>query len=204
MKKNIALIAFLIAIVPVLAFVDCGSGDGPTTPTTTTLPPVTTPPTTTLPPFAQLCGSPSPPPLVGMKVKVQTAVSGNRWQLDSRPIVQNVDGYCQRVGLDGRQCDTRPEGHAQREACDALVVGRAKDTGRVGPTWYSESGSCLSPGDTGSNLACINSPDNQFLVVARGPGQYLACASRDAWPQASADEPCGGCTLKAGASICDQ
>lgn len=138
-----------------------------------------------------------------MKVKVQTVSGAARWLLDSRPQVVNVDGYCGKVGFDPRAkyCDTRPEGHPQREACDGLIVGKARDTGRVGPTWSDPADKpCVAPGDTGTQLACINT-ENQFLVVARGEGQFLACASED-WPLGDDGSRCGGCTVKAGDQIC--
>jgi hypothetical protein len=183
-----------------LALAGCGSSTPtPVTPVTTQ-PPVTTPPPTTLPPFAALCGSPSPTPFVGMKVSVQIVSGPAKWRLDSKPIVKDVDGYCKQVGLSGKQCETRPEGSPQREACDALVVGKAKDTGRVGPTWSSDFGPCLSV-DTGTQNGCINDSLNQFLVIAKGAGSYLACASDD-WPLADGGSRCGGCTLKAGDSVC--
>ena len=199
-----ALVFGLLAIVPMLTLAGCGSTPptGPPTPPPATQPAVTTPPTT-LPPFAALCGLPSPPPLVGIKVTVQS-VSGNaRWLLDSKPLVQDVDGYCVKVGLSGKQCETRPEGNTQREACDALVLGKAKDTGRVGPTWSSDSGACASA-EIGTTTGCINYPDNQFLIIAKGAGSYLACAADD-WPLASGSvtgSRCGGCTLVAGQRLC--
>jgi hypothetical protein len=189
------------ALLSLLALAGCGSSTPtPVTPVTTQ-PPVTTPPPTTLPPFAALCGLPSPPPLIGMKVSVQTASGPARWRLDSKPIVKNVDGYCQAVGLDGKQCETRPEGSNQREACDALVVGKATDTGRVGPTWFSDFGACL-PTEIGTQNGCINDTVNQFLAIAKGAGSYLACASND-WPLADGGSRCGGCTLKSGDMLCE-
>jgi hypothetical protein len=208
MKKNLALIALVLALVPVLAFVDCGKGDGgPTTPSTT-LPPVTTPPTTTLPPFAQLCGSPAPPPLYGLIVSVQNVAGNTRWVLDSRPQVVNegagtADSYCGKLGFDSRQrsCDTRPEGNLQREACDALVVGKARDTGRIGPTWTADDKPCISAGDPTGASGCINNPDNQFLITARGAGSYLACVA-DNIPIAEGGSRCGGCDLRGGDTRC--
>jgi hypothetical protein len=128
-----------------------------------------------------------------MKVKVQLVNGVDRWQLDARPIVENIDGYCQKVGLGSvntKYCDTRAEGDPQREACDALVVGRARDTNRYGPTWYYNDVNCSATSIEG----CRNHADNQFLVVARGPGRYLACASDDV--------TCGGCELRLGDEFC--
>ena len=204
--KEFPRIRRLTGMIGLLALCGCGSFSTGPNPQPSSTPPPTPTPTPT--PFATLCGSPAPPPLIGMRVSVQTAVNPTRWLLDSRPLVKNVNGYCQQVGLSGRQCDTRPEGNPQREACDALVVGKSKDTGRVGPTWSDPEGkSCLAPGETGTQVSCINT-ENQFLVVARGTGQFLACASED-WPLAEPDSVsdggarCGGCTLKVGQLLCD-
>ena len=204
--NTIHQLRLLSGIIGLVALCGCGGSSTPT-PVPTATPPPTPAPTPT--PFATLCGSPSPPPFAGMKVKVHVVTNSTRWQLDSRPQVVNVDGYCGKVGFDpgAKYCDTRPEGHPQREACDGLIVGKA-DTGRVGPTWEDPNGKpCLSPGDTGTQVACIHT-ENQFLVVARGAGQYLACASNE-WPLAepSSGLPeggsrCGGCEVKAGDQIC--
>ncbi len=190
----------LSGMLGLVALGACGGSSNPT-PVPTATPPPTPAPTPT--PFATLCGSPSPPPFGGMKVKVQTATTSTRWLLDSRPQVLNVDGYCGKVGFDSRAkyCDTRPEGTAQREACDALVVGKA-DNGKVGPTWSDPDGKpCVGPGEAGSANGCINQ-DNQFLAVARGGGQFLACAS-EAWPLAEGGSRCGGCTLTPGEPLCE-
>lgn len=195
MKKPLVLIG-LLGSLPLLHFAACGGSGSSTTPSTTpptTQPPVTTPPTTQSPLLAQ-CGDPTPPPLYGMKLKIHVD-NGYRKQLDSKPIVVNVNGYCGKVGLGGdstRYCETRPEGNLQREACDGLVVGRASDTGRIGPTWTWNGQPCFAAGDTGGAAGCVNLPDNQFLIIARGPGIYLACAS-GAWPVAAdGGSACGG------------
>lgn len=59
----------------------------------------------------------------------------------------------------------------RRYAADYLVTGRASDTGRWGPTWTFNGRPC-----DGTN-ACINHPDVQYKVIARGPGFYQACVS---------------------------
>ena len=185
----------LLGVVFVLALFGCGSGSSttPSNPPTTT--PATNPAAAATPtpnPFLAQCGDPTPPPLYGMKLKIHVD-NGDRKQLDSKPIVPNLNGYCGKVGLgdQGLYCETRPEGSVQREACDALVVGKAKDTGRVGPTWTRNGQPCFAAGDTGGQPGCVNLPDNQFLIVARGPGNYLACASEE-WPMADGGSRCGG------------
>ncbi len=166
-----------LGIIPVLALLGCGSDSSPNPPTTLPSTPITTP-TTTVPPVTSLCTDPTPPPLHSIGVSIQTKVSDSRWLLDSKPLVENIDGYCQKVGLGSfqtRYCETRPEGHLQREACDALAVGKAKDTDRYGPTWYYNDKPCIKAGDPGSG--CVNHETNQFLAVAKGAGNYQACAA---------------------------
>jgi hypothetical protein len=175
----------LLGVAPLLALFGCGSGPS-TTPSTqapvpTTLAPAPTP---TPNPFLAQCGSPTPTALIGMRLKIH-ADNGAKKQLDSKPIVANTDGYCVKTGQGSPSavfCETRPEGSTEREACDALVVGKAKDTGKVGPTWTWNGKPCYAEGDAGGQPGCYNM-ENQFLVLARGPGLYEACAS-DTWPLA--------------------
>jgi hypothetical protein len=85
------------------------------------------------------CGAPTPPALSRINVRVHTSNS-DHVMLDSTPLVGPDVVYCQQIGYtDGRAfCPARPDGHPQRVACEAQLVGVASDTGRVGPTW-SES-----------------------------------------------------------------
>ena len=85
--------------------------------------------------------------------------------------------YCEMAGFaNGDFCYTRTEGgDLQMFACDAMAVGRALDTGRWGPTWYYNGKPCDAVGD--ATPGCRNHPDNQFLVIAKGPGEYAACAN---------------------------
>lgn len=197
-KRSCFLVGLPFAIIPVLTLVGCGSSPStPSTPPATTLPAATPPPPTTQPPspFLAQCGTPTPPPLAGMKLKIHIN-NGFKKQLDSKPLVANVDGYCGKVGFGSavKYCETRKEGDLQREACDGLVVGRA-DTGRVGPTWSRNGKPCLAAGDTGGDPGCVSLPDNQFLIIARGPGNYLACASEE-WPMAADESRCGGLEIQ--------
>ena len=95
-------------------------------------------------------------------------------------------------------CDTRQEGNPQRVACDALVVGRAADTGRYGPTWEKDGKACVEAG-TPTEEGCTNHASNQFLAIARGSGQMLACASSE-WP--ATGSRCAGCTVDVTTPIC--
>jgi hypothetical protein len=134
-----------------------------------------------MPPFGQCV--PTPPPLVGFKVTVH--VDNNfKKVLDSRALVGPDPAYCGQYSTGGSICSTAPEGDPRAVACDILVTGNAKDTGRPGPTWTWNQKACFPVGSNmGGTPGCENHPDNQFLVIARGSGSFLAC---------SASSVCGG------------
>jgi hypothetical protein len=117
------------------------------------------------------CGSPLPPELSTINVKIHLR-GPNAWVLDSTPLVGPDVEYCAKIGFtDGRSfCPVRPEGNPEREACELYVTGRAADTGRPGPTWYRNGSFCA-----GSASGCDNHPDNQYLLLAYGDGLYKAC-----------------------------
>jgi hypothetical protein len=96
--------------------------------------------------------------------------------LDATPLVGPDAAYCLAIGYpDGRRyCPVLPEGHPERAACEAMLVGRARDTGRAGPTWSAAGRPCS--GSDGSP-SCENHPDNQYLVFAYGTGTFGACAA---------------------------
>ncbi len=167
--------AILVGVLALATLAACGGGSsGPTGNPST--PPVTPTPTPT--PVADSPGvcSPTPTPLHGIKVKIHDD-SGFRKVLDSRPQVVNTGGYCAAVGFGAgdKFCFTRKEDDPQAPACDALALGKAGDTGRWGPTWFYDGRPCTAAGDT--TPGCRNHPDNQFLVIAKGPGEFAACAS---------------------------
>jgi hypothetical protein len=171
-----ALVAGLCATA-VTALVACGGGSSSPTVTPTAVPT----PAATATPVAESPGvcNPTPPPLYGVKVKIHDD-SGFRKILDSRPQVVNTTtspSYCEQVEQgNGPFCFPRTEGgDLQMFACDSLAMGRALDTGRWGPTWYYNGKPCDAVGDT--TPGCRNHPDNQFLVIAKGPGEYAACAN---------------------------
>jgi len=118
------------------------------------------------------CTRPLPPEISRVKVKIH--VRGDEfWTLDSTPLVGPSAGYCAQIGFtDGREyCPVRPEGHPEREGCEAWAVGTARDTGRVGPTWTRNGSAC-----SGRASGCENDPDNQYLVRAYLGGLFEACA----------------------------
>ena len=120
------------------------------------------------------CGDPSPPPVAAMAVGVHGG-NGERVLLDSTPLVGPDAAYCRRIGYtDGRSyCPVRQEGSPDRVACEATVVGRATDTGRVGPTWTVDGRPCDG---SGAATSCVNHPGNQFQAYAYGAGTFRACA----------------------------
>jgi len=175
-----------------MALAQCGSSSSsPTgTPTPAVIVASPTPSSSPTPgngglPAGMVCGSPTPPPLLRMSLKVHAGEPG-RFILDSKPLVVSENGYCDKVGFgDWKFCETRPEGDPEREACDYLVTGKAKDTGRWGPTWYFGDTLCAShPG------VCGNHGGNQFLAIAKDKGEYRACAA-EGWPLASNGTRCG-------------
>ncbi len=180
---------FAVVLCAVVCFALAGCGSSSSAPTGNPSPVATSPTPTPAPtgivlPAGMTC-SPTPPPLLRMQVGVFSTTDG-RVILDSKPLVANVDHYCDRVGFgDWKFCDTRPEGNAERVACDYLATGIASDTGRWGPTWIGEGKPC------GAEFSlCANHPTNQFMAIAKGKGEFQACAS-DEVPLAPNGSRCG-------------
>jgi hypothetical protein len=166
-----------LGVLALATLVSCGGGSSSPTGNPTPVPTTTPAPTPTPTPTSGSPGacSPTPPPLYGIHVKVHDD-SGFRKILDSRPQVVNVDNYCQKaVGQSGEFCYTRNEDDPQAAACDSMAVGQSPETGRWGPTWYYEGKPCTADG--ADVVGCKNHVDNQFLVIAKGPGTFAACAS---------------------------
>ena len=136
------LLVLCLAAPALIALVYCGGSSS--TPPTTPAPaaPAATP--APAPTFAPLSCDPTPPPLHTLKVKIHSN-SGFRKTMDSRPLVEDVDGYCKRTGQSGRFCFTRIEGDPQQADCDRMAMGMA-DTGRYGPTWAFEGMPCTDGG----------------------------------------------------------
>ena len=142
-------------------------------PTPSPTPGPTPTPTPTPKPGAGACGDPLPPAVTRMNTKIHLR-GPSRYTLDTTPLVKNAD-YCHKVGFPDRsECPVRPEGTADRAACEAYAIGKALDTGRAGPTWYRNGKLC-----TGQSTDCENHPDNQYLVWAFGDGLYEACTEDD-------------------------
>lgn len=206
MRRSVSLVAGVaLALAALAACGGGGSGSNPTTPGPTPTPvptPAATPtPVNALP--AGLVCDPTPPPLYGIIVKVHNNV-GARKTLDSRPVVINVNNFCERAGFasTARFCFTRTEGDTQATACDYLAVGKSPETGRWGPTWSWNGKPCTAgAGEDG----CSNHPDNQFLLNTRGDGTYEACVAADIPLSQNPDLPgsrCGTCTIVGGSGEC--
>jgi hypothetical protein len=185
--RQLVLLGVWVAAGMTLA--QCGSSSSSPTANPTPAVIVSSPSTTPAPgsglPAGMVCGSPTPPPLLRMHLKIHAGES-DRLVLDSKPLVVNENGYCDKVGFgDWKFCETRPEGDLQRVACDYMATGKAADTGRWGPTWYFGDTLCASlPG------VCGNHSTNQFLAIAKEKGAYRACAA-EGWPVASNGTRCG-------------
>jgi hypothetical protein len=121
------------------------------------------------------CGEPFPPPLSRINVKVHSH-QADRYVLDATPLVGPDGAYCARIGYPDRSsCPVRPEGHPERQACEAALVGVAADTGRPGPTWSANGGAC--DGADHGGASCVNHSGNQYLALAYGAGTFRACAA---------------------------
>lgn len=123
------------------------------------------------PPVGSGCYRPFPPPdLNRMNCKVHIP-GGEYATLDSTPIVLDPL-YCASVGFPDRpDCPVRPEGAADRVACEAWVTGNAADTGRPGPTWRKEDGGFC----TGPDSGCQNG-STQYQLFAYRNGSFTVCA----------------------------
>jgi len=208
-RLELVLSASTLALAASLTLAACG---GSSTPSAASTPPVTSTPAPTPTPTptavvtlpAGMVCDPTPPPLYGLKLKVHENSGGARRILDSRPVVINVNNYCEKAGFasSAKFCFTRQEGDPQSTACDYLAVGKSPETGRFGPTWSWNGKPCAGqPGEDG----CTNNPDNQFLVNTRGDGLFQACVADEIPLSTNPDLPgsrCGQCTI-AGGTQCE-
>jgi hypothetical protein len=139
-------------------------------------------PTPTPAPVTQgKCGQPVPGEVSRVNTKIHIR-GANRYILDSTPLVGPDAGYCKEIGFtDGRLwCPVRPEGHPEREACEEIAVGYAKDTKRPGPTWTINGAPC-------NGTDCENHEDNQYLLYAYKGGKYEACVKNGVCGQVDVD-----------------
>jgi hypothetical protein len=190
----LSVVRRLAAGIAIVALAQCGGSSTPPTsptpaPTVQPTPNPTPSPTPTPGLPAGMTCSPTPPPLLRMHLKVHSS-DGGRIVLDSKPLVPNIDHYCDRVGFgDWAFCETRAEGDPQRVACDYMATGKSTETGRWGPTWYYGSTLCSQ------SSACANHPTEQFMAIAKDTGTFKACAADDV-PVASNGTRCGTLDLR--------
>jgi hypothetical protein len=127
------------------------------------------------PPIGSGCGRPYPPPVTRFNCKVH--LKGPVYTLDSTPLVGPDPGYCASIGFPDRAiCPVRPEGTPDRVACEDWLVGKARDTGRPGPTWTKADGSYC----TGPDSGCENHPDTQYQLLSYRSGTYTVTAENGA------------------------
>jgi len=174
-----------LVLLAAVAVPSCGGSRGATTPDPPTPTPTPTPaPSPTPEPTPQTSCRPLPPPVSRINVKIHMK-NKDYWTLDATPLVGPDALYCQTIGFtDGRQfCAVRPEGDPKRAECEAYAVGRAADTGRIGPTWNRQGQPC-----TGRESLCENSPHNQYQLWIYKGGLYEACAENGACGSVDADK----------------
>jgi hypothetical protein len=141
-------------------------------------------------PAGMVCSDPTPPPMLRVNVKIH-GYEGNRIIFDSKPVFPNTDNYCDRAGFGAwKYCDSRPEGHPERVACDYLVAGISPETDRWGPTWYLDDRPC---GIDASK--CAHHPYEQFMTVGKVKGTYEACMA-ETTPVAEGGSRCGTYVLQ--------
>jgi hypothetical protein len=172
----------LLPVVAAVLALACSGSQTPTAPVATAPTPTPTPAVTptpvdpNIPPAGSGCGTPYPPPITRVIVKIHIHTP-DYWTLDSTAQVGPDHNYCREIGFtDGRSwCPVRPEGHPEREACENWAVGKAEDTGRYGPTWAREGETFC----TGPDSGCMNHPDNQHQLNVVAGGWYDACVRNE-------------------------
>ena len=133
------------------------------------------------PPSGSGCGKPYPEPISRWAAKIH--MKGPEYvTLDSTPLVGPDANYCAAIGYtDGRPvCPVRTEGSRDRVACEAWRVGKARDTGRDGPTWQYMNGETAEYCKGLAVNGCENHPDNQYGLWAAKGGRYVMCAQNGA------------------------
>ena len=99
--------------------------------------------------------------------------------LDSKPLVANVDDYCDKVGFgDWKFCDTRRRATPSARPATTSSPARRRTPAAGGRPGSTASDLCAySPG------SCANHPTEQFMAIAKDEGQFEACAA-EGWPVA--------------------
>jgi hypothetical protein len=136
------------------------------------------------PPSGSGCGKPYPPPISRFNSKIHLW-GPDYVTLDSTAIVGPNLEYCALIGYtDGRdQCPVRVTGDPERVPCEQWAVGKAKDTGRYGPTWTLNGEYCKGLAVNG----CENHPEDQYGLLAAKGGTYVMCGQNGACGQVQVD-----------------
>lgn len=178
-------------VLSAAALVACGGGaaspNAPSAPVPTPVPTAT--PNADVPPAGSACGMPYPPNITRLSIKIHLK-DHDYWTIDSTPLVGPDGEYCYGVGFtDGRTiCPLRPEGAADRAACELWRGGIAKD-GIPGPAWtHIEYGTgketlCSSAPDA----PCDHHPNGAYTVKAFRGGIYRVCTELGACAQIDVD-----------------
>ncbi len=120
------------------------------------------------PPIGSGCGRPYPPPVSRFNCKINLK-NKQFYTLDSTPLVGPDTAYCASVGMPERAiCPLRVPGAPDRVACENWRVGKAKDTGKPGPTWTKADGTYC----TGPDSGCAHHPDNPYELLTYKGGSY--------------------------------
>jgi len=140
------------------------------------------------PPSGSGCGKPYPEPIHHFNAKVHMK-GRDYYTLDSTPIVGPDANYCAAIGYtDGRAwCPVRTEGSRDRVECENWRVGKAKDTGRGGPTWQYRNGETVEYCQGLKVNGCANHPENQYGLLADRGGTYVMCAENGACGEVRVD-----------------
>lgn len=192
MSRARTLFAALAALTILAA---CGGGGSssstPQNPVASATP--TPAPTPTPNAFAAACGTPLPPlsASYGYRVKVQLEPRPALKVLDASPLVRDPD-YCASAGFPGTTtCNTRPEGHPQRDACDHYISGVSR-SGRPGPDWFhvinNQNVGCSGMGQPEAGASCGLKESSQYAADISAAGKYRACSS--------ATNQCGVCVIE--------
>ncbi len=123
------------------------------------------------PPSGSGCTKPYPPPVTRFNAKIHLW-GGEYVTLDSTAIVGPDHEYCTLIGYTiSDLCPVRVTGDPQRTPCEEWAVGKAKDTGRYGPTWTINGEYCKGLAVNG----CENHPNDQYALLAAKGGRYVMC-----------------------------
>jgi len=135
------------------------------------------------PPSGSGCTKPYPPPISRFNSKIH--LWGKDYDtLDSTAIVGPNAEYCNLIGYTiSALCPVRVTGDPERGPCEDWTVGKAKDTGRYGPTWTLNGEYCKGLAVNG----CENDPTNQYSLLAAKGGLYVMCGQNGACGQVMVD-----------------